>query len=242
MLAAAVATPGTRAGRDHDEEHPMDRDDASPDAAARPRRPLVLLVAAGAVVLLVAVGVAVGLTRGSGPEGAGAGSASPTAGASSPASTTTPGPDATPGQTADEELPASGPDAQEAPPVGLDASPVVVPGVTLRVKGITSIDGVASLAGEVSGPAVRAELELTNASGAPVDLGTTVVAVAYGAERVPANTLATGTSSFVGTVDTGSSATGVYVFAVPSDDQASLRLTVDYAVGVPVVVFEGSAS
>jgi hypothetical protein len=219
----------------------MDRDDASPDESARPRRPLVL-VAAGAVVLLVAVGVAVGLTRGSGPEGAGADSASPTAGASSPASTTTPGPDATPGQTADEELPASGPDAQEAPPVGLDASPVVAPGVTLRVKGVTGVDGTASLPGEVSGPAVRVELELTNSSGASVDLASTVVGLAYGAERIPANTFSTGTSSLVGPLDTGSSTTGVYVFAVPTDEQGTLRLSVDYMVGVPVVVFEGSAS
>ncbi|TWX38670.1 hypothetical protein ES689_08630 [Frigoribacterium sp. ACAM 257] len=104
------------------------------------------------------------------------------------------------------------------------------------------MDGTASLAGEVSGPAVRVELELTNESTGPVDLGTSVVAVAYGTGRVPANTLATGTSSFVGTLESGSSATGVYVFAVPVDDQGALRLTFDYAVGVPVVVFEGSTS
>jgi hypothetical protein len=241
MLAAAVATPGSRADRDPDEEPPMDRDDASPAVTARPRR-LVLLVAAAAVLLLVAVAVAVGVTRGTEPGGPGSGPSSSPSDDSAAGSTPEPGDGATPGQTADAAPPSSGPDAQEAPPVGLDASPVVVPGVTLRVKGVTSVDGAASLPGEVTGPAVRVELELTNASGAPADLSTTVVALAYGAERIPANTFSTGTSSFVGQVDTGSSATGVYVFAVPTDDQASLRLTVDYAVGVPVVVFEGAAS
>lgn len=66
--------------------------------------------------------------------------------------------------------------------------------------------------------------------------------LAYGSDRTPANTFSTGTSSFPASVDAGATATGVYVFAVPADAQDDLRLTVDYAVDVPVVVFEGSTS
>jgi hypothetical protein len=225
----------------------MDRDDAAPAATGRPRRRLVALVSGVAVLALVVV-VAVALTRGGDGTDPGAGATTSPSGTASSGSPAEPDGDASTGQgptdgrTADEELPASGPDAQEAPPVGLDASPVVAPGVTLRVKGVTAVDGAASLPGEVTGPAVRVELELTNSSGASVDLASTVVGLAYGAERIPANTFSTGTSSLVGPVDTGSSATGVYVFAVPADEQGTLRLSVDYMVGVPVVVFEGSAS
>ncbi|KPG87041.1 hypothetical protein AEQ27_03775, partial [Frigoribacterium sp. RIT-PI-h] len=135
-----------------------------------------------------------------------------------------------------------GPDTPESPPVGLDESPAVVDGVTVRVKSLDGVEGEAALPGEVSGPAVRAELEVYNASTAPVDLSTVVVNLAYGTGRTPANTFSTGTSSFPASVAAGATATGVFVFAVPADAQDDLRLTFDYAVDVPVVVFEGSTS
>ena len=149
------------------------------------------------------------------------------------------------GETAvptDTAPPAAGPVTPESPPVGLDESPTVVDGVTVRVKSLDPVDGQAALPGEVSGPAVRAELEVYNSSDAAVDLSTVVVNLAHGAGRTPANTLSTGTSSLPASVPAGSTVTGTYVFAVPTDDQADLRLTFDYAVDVPVVVYEGSTS
>lgn len=221
----------------------MDRDDPSTSALPdRPRRGLLLTAAAVLLAVVVVVAVVLVLTRGSEPDDRAGGPVDPSTASAAPED----GP-ATDDPTADDaaptdELPSSGPGAVEAPPVAFDASPVVVPGVTLRVKDVTAVDGTATLPGEVSGPGVSVELELTNASGTPVDLGTTVVGLAYGAERVPANVFSTGTSSFTGSVATGTSATGTYVFAVPADERSSLRVTVDTAVDVPVVVFEGPAS
>lgn len=218
----------------------MSHDDATARTALRARRRVLVvggvLVVAAIVVALVATGLGGG--EDDGEPGAASSSGPATATAPSTAGT---GGSATP-TPSPGDLPAAGPDTPEAPPVGLDASPAVVEGVTVRVKSVTAADGEASLPGEVTGPAVRAELEIANESGSPVDLSSTIVNLAYGAGRIPANTFATGTSPFGGTVDTGSSATGVYVFAVPADDQGALRLTLDYAVDVPVVVFEGSAS
>lgn len=213
------------------------------DAARRRRR--IVAVAVGLLVVTAIVLTLVLTGRGAGSSD-GDGQAS-----TAPSSTSSTGGDgggdagtasAEPTDGSSDELPAAGPDTPEAPPVAFDASPAVLAGVTARVKSVTAVDGAAALPGEVTGPAVLAELELTNDSGAPIDLSTTVVNLAYGADRTPANTFSTGTSSFSGTLDTGSSAAASYVFAVPTDEQGELRLTLDYSVDVPVVVFEGGAS
>ncbi|WP_209561685.1 hypothetical protein [Frigoribacterium sp. PvP032] len=205
------------------------------------RRGRIIAVAVG-LVAVAAVVLALVLTgRGDDSPGAG-GSPEPSAGSSSASSTGGGTASAEPTDGPADELPAAGPDTPEAPPVAFDESPTVLTGVTARVKSVTAVDGDATLPGEVAGPAVLAELELTNDSGTAIDLSTTVVNLAYGADRIPANTFSTGTSSFVGSLDTGSSATASYVFAVPTDEQDVLRLTLDYAVDVPVVVFEGAAS
>ncbi|KIU03958.1 MULTISPECIES: hypothetical protein [unclassified Frigoribacterium] len=207
---------------------------------ATPRRRRLIVTVAVGVVVVVAVVVALVLTG----RGDGGPSTDDTASTSQPTGDA-PGSPADPSSTdapTSTTPPAAGPDTPESPPVGLDESPTVVDGVTVRVKSLDGVDGEAVLPGEVSGPAVRAELEVYNGSAAPVDLSTVVVNLAYGTGRTPANTFSTGTSSFPASVAAGTTATGVYVFSVPADAQDDLRLTFDYAVDVPVVVFEGSTS
>lgn len=216
----------------------MSSDDQTPTDPTTPRSRRRLVVVGGAVVVLLALLVAFVIVPAvSGgddePGTAGTTSGSPSAAAPSESGTAAP---------TDTAPPAAGPDTPESPPVGLDESPTVVDGVTVRVKSLDGVDGEATLPGEVSGPAVRAELEVYNASTAPVDLSTVVVNLAYGTGRTPANTFSTGTSSFPTSVAAGATATGVFVFAVPTEAQDDLRLTFDYAVDVPVVVFEGSTS
>jgi hypothetical protein len=216
----------------------MSSDDQTPTDPTTPRSRRRLVVVAGGVVVVLALLVAFVIVpavsgRDDEPGTAGTTSGSPSA------ATPSEGGSAAPTDTAP---PAAGPDTPESPPVGLDESPSVVDGVTVRVKSLDGVDGEATLPGEVSGPAVRAELEVYNASTVPVDLATVVVNLAYGTGRTPANTFSTGTSSFPASVAAGDTATGVYVFAVPADAQDDLRLTFDYAVDVPVVVFEGSTS
>ncbi|MET4052864.1 hypothetical protein ABID81_002236 [Frigoribacterium sp. PvP054] len=219
---------------------PPEGDPAEPTPATTPRRRRTIAVVVGAVVVVAAVVLALVLT------GRGDSSPSPDATTSTAQPSGGASGDATGGDASDEPTsstpPAAGPDTPESPPVGLDGSPTVVDGVTVRVKSLTAVDGEAVLPGEVAGPAVRAELEMVNSSGAAVDLSTVVVNLAYGSGRTPANTFSTGTSSFPASVEAGATATGVYVFEVPADDRDDLRLTVDYAVDVPVVVFEGAAS
>lgn len=219
----------------------MSTDDQTPadPSTVRSRRRLVVVLAVVALALaLVVAFVIVPAVSGGGPDepgtaGTRSASSDPTTAAPSGGDTAAP---------TDTAPPAAGPDTPEAPPVGLDESPTVVDGVTVRVKSLDGVDGEATLPGEVSGPAVRAELEVDNSSAAAVDLSTVVVNLAYGPDRTPANTFSTGTSSFPASVAAGATVTGTYVFAVPTDAQDDLRLTFDYAVDVPVVVFEGSTS
>lgn len=219
----------------------MSSDDQTPTDPTTPRSRRRLVIVGGVVVVVLALLVALVIVPavtgreddGPGATGTATGSDAPSDGAPSGGASTAP---------TDTAPPAAGPDTPEAPPVGLDQSPTVVDGVTVRVKSLTGVDGEAALPGEASGPAVRAEIEVTNSSTAPVDLSTAVVNLAYGSDRTPANTFSTGTSSLPGSVDAGATASGVYVFAVPADDQGDLRLTFDYSVDVPVLVFEGSTS
>lgn len=222
-------------------EAPADETDATETQARATRRRRLVAIVVGAVVV-IAVVLAVALS------GRGAGEPSPTDATGSPSASQqgTDSSSAGPASPSDAPTsttpPAAGPDTPEAPPVGLDESPTVVDGVTVRVKSLDGVDGEATLPGEVAGPAVRAELEVSNTSAAAVDLSTVVVNLAYGAGRTPANTFSTGTSSLPTSVAPGATVTGTYVFAVPTDAQDDLRLTVDYSVDVPVVVFEGSTS
>ena len=105
------------------------------------RRGRIIAVAVG-LVAVAAVVLALVLTgRGDDSPGAG-GSPEPSAGSSSSSSTAGDEDDGTasaePTDGPADELPAAGPDTPEAPPVAFDESPMVLTGVTARVK---SVDG-----------------------------------------------------------------------------------------------------
>lgn len=227
---------------------PTEPDPTGPTDATRPeedatgtadrRRRLLLVVA----VALVAVAVVVALLV----RGGGDASTDPS---SAPGSTSEPGPTSEPGDAGSGDdaadgastAPGDAPVDREQPPVALDASPVLVDEVTLRVESLTSVDAEAALPGEVAGPGVSVTVVVDNAGDEPLDLSTTVVNVYSGAALTPGNAVSTGTSPFPGRVDGGSTATGTYVFTVPAEERDAVRVTVDAAVDLPTIVFEGSA-
>ncbi|MGY1615779.1 hypothetical protein ACI797_03460 [Geodermatophilus sp. SYSU D00691] len=92
-------------------------------------------------------------------------------------------------------------------------------------QGITSDTGPGALAGQ---PQVVFTLEVTNGSGAPLDLGAVVVQAAYGSAATQASPLYDdGTVDFSGVVEPGGTATAVYSFAVPEDQLGGVTLSVD---------------
>jgi hypothetical protein len=112
--------------------------------------------------------------------------------------------------------------------------------VTAGVTSVESVQGTAEGPGEVAGPAIRFVVTVTNNSASTLSLRTAVVNVDYGADRTPAAELSSpGGSPFPEEVPAGSSATGTFVYTVPIEERADVRITVDYSVDVPPLVFAG---
>ena len=224
---------------------PSDPRDDDTEATTRRRRGLLVAVAAVLVAAAVVVALVVrGADDGADVDPSGSGSSAATP-APAPGGAATPddgsdGTEASEGTDASEG-PAEDPGAREQPPVPLDASPVVTDGITLRVESLTAVDGQAALPGEIGGPAVSVTVVVDNASEQPFDLAGTVVNAYSGPELTPANGLSTGTSAFPAEAPAGTTTTATYVFSVPADERDQVRVTVDTAVDLPTVVFEGAA-
>ena len=201
--------------------------------------------AAMAVVVALLVG-AVGLTGGSGD-----GDRSPGA-AAAPSAPGSPTPAAVP----DDEPAAPDPAASEPPVAAGDASvlPVALPAVALdqeasgedgvmaQVVSMEAIDGTAEGVGNIAGPALRATVRLTGATPEPVDLDLVSVTLTHGPDATPASPLDDPSRApFAGTLESGGTAEGVYVFTVPEDGRDAVTLTVGYRGEAPFLVFSGSA-
>lgn len=217
----------------------------------QPGRPRWLVpVAIGAGVLVVAAVVWAAVASGASDD-----DAAPTATASSSRTATA---SATPEPSASATTPEAAPSTEPAPPPAPSTDPEApfVPGtepavdmtspadfgtgMTARVAGLESVDGVAEGPGEVAGPSVRVTVVLTNGTGADVSLDTTVVNLYAGAQLTPGEPLSgPGVSVFSGTVAPGAEATGVYVFRVPADLRDHLQITVSYDPTSTTVLFEG---
>jgi hypothetical protein len=114
--------------------------------------------------------------------------------------------------------------------------------LTAAVVRSEAVAGKADGPGEIGGPAVRFTVRITNTTGAPVSLADTVVNAYYGSAETPAVQLRMpGGVDFPTSVADGGSATGVFVFNIPSASRSSVKVTVDTSVRNPVIAFQGSA-
>lgn len=127
-----------------------------------------------------------------------------------------------------------------AAPVALDATSDSGTGVGVALSGIESITTEAELPGEVAGPGVKVTVAITNDSTAAIDLGNVVVDL-QDAAGTPAIPMTVGATPFTGSVASGATATGTYVFSVPASYANPATITVTYAAGAPVAVFTGDA-
>lgn len=209
--------------------------EASDGSGRGSRRRLWLWVAiAAAVVIAVIVYAVVASGSGDRDDPEPTGSPSPSATASTPAgedpsAPPTPDPSATPGTM------------PELTPVAPDESVDNGAGLVAEITAMKSVDGEAVQAGEIAGPAVQFTLSLTNDTGEAVDLGLIAVNAYIGEGRTPAGGLVRpGGEPFVGTLDDGASAQGVYVFSIPESQRGDVTLTLDYRAGQPAFVFRGA--
>lgn len=127
-------------------------------------------------------------------------------------------------------------------PIDLEETGDFGTGVTAEVLEIRAVDGVARRPGEVSGPALRIEVRLTNDTDEAIDLAGARIDVAYGPDRIPGLILSEpDVVLFPLTLPPRSHADAASVFVVPLDQRDQIQVAVWYTVDAPIIVFEGSA-
>jgi hypothetical protein len=199
---------------------------------------------AAVVVALIIVGVVV--ARGSGRDDGTPGAAAGTS-VSEPATRTSIPPDEA--VTTAPTMPEATAPTSDAnvlpvalPSVGLDEPAASGDGVSAAVLSVEAIEGSGSGPGNISGPALRVTLELTNGTAAPVALDFVSVSVTHGTARTPASPLNDPSAApFTGTLEPGATGEGAYVFSVPKDDRGLVTVSVGYRAGAPYLVFSGAA-
>jgi len=130
----------------------------------------------------------------------------------------------------------------EQPPVALTDSAAAVPEVVFSLGALQAVDGEAQGPGEVGGPAVRFTLTVRNDTTETVSLAATIVNFYAGADQSPAGEIFhPGGAPLPREVKPGQSVSGTFLFVVARSDRTQVKITVDYSVGVPLVVFEGTA-
>ncbi len=115
-------------------------------------------------------------------------------------------------------------------------------GVTVKVSGIESVKGVAHGPGEIAGPALRVSITVNNDTAKPVSMGLALANLYYGREKSPARELSgPGAKALTASIRAGDSATGAYVFSVPTSERKHIAVEFSYTTRAPVIVFSGSA-
>lgn len=208
------------------------------------RRWMVLAVGAILIVTLVvwallASGVATGGQGAPVPSATAAPTAEVTA---VPPASTSASPAASASATEDaDEGDAPPPVRETLAPVALGEAASASRDVTVELLSIEPVTGIANIAGEVGGPALRVTVEAVNRSGAPFQTPAVVVNLYTGADRAPAGDIREpGSREFPSSIEAGSSAVGVYIFTVAENDRDQVLVEVDLQVEEPVVLFEGA--
>ncbi|AMM21990.1 hypothetical protein AX769_19870 [Frondihabitans sp. PAMC 28766] len=110
----------------------------------------------------------------------------------------------------------------------------------MHVSDIQSVEGKGNGIGEISGPAIRFDVTVTNDGSTAVALDTAVVNVTSGAAKTPADELVSVRTGFPTSVAPGKSATAVYTFTLAKADRKDVGISFDYRAGTPVVAFTGN--
>jgi hypothetical protein len=126
-------------------------------------------------------------------------------------------------------------------PVAMNATASFGNKVQARLTKIEAINATATMPGEISGPAVAVTAQITNDSNAPIDLGTVTVDMVSAGGAPFTQVTPSPPTAFSGTLETGKSATGRYIFTVESNAaRDDVRLSIKYSAPTPTVVFAGN--
>ena len=120
----------------------------------------------------------------------------------------------------------------------------VADSVRVDLTGFTSVKSKASGLGEISAPAVRLSIRLTNTGTKNLDLTSVVVNAYYGSAGTPGIQINGDPASkpFTGSLKPGAKATAVFVFNMPVSKRGDATITVSPSPTLPIAVFAGSVS
>jgi hypothetical protein len=124
----------------------------------------------------------------------------------------------------------------------LDQPVAIDPSVEAHLGPLESVDGQAEGIGEVSGPAVRFLVTMTNKSGKDLPTNNTVVTANAGPDETPVLQLSgPGATSFPAVIPAGQEASATFVFLVPPELRGQVRIFVNYEASSPIAAFAGTA-
>lgn len=145
-------------------------------------------------------------------------------------------------------------------PVALDAVAHFGTGVTARITSVKAVQVQAVGPGEVSGPGLDIDIEVTNHTAKAIDLGNAVVTItdAEGTpgvlmifapeassavdKDVPAVSADSFSRPLTGSLAPHATASGTYVFTIPVGHRKPISVNVSYAGNAPVAVFRGDTA
>lgn len=129
----------------------------------------------------------------------------------------------------------------ELEPVEPDQTVVGEDGLKVALTRIEHVQGEAVQPGEVSGPAIRVTITLTNATQKELNAALIAVNAFQGEDRTPVGkVIKPGALPFEGRIAPGESTYAIYIFVIPPEQRDDVTITVDYLSESAVVVFRGA--
>ncbi len=114
--------------------------------------------------------------------------------------------------------------------------------IDVEVEKVTPVTGVARGPGEVGGPAAAVTVKMTNNSGKPIALNQVQVTAQDTSGRPTPSVSGEPASPMTGNLDSGKTATGVYVFTLGDGFSNPLVVSISYSAGAPVALFTADVS
>lgn len=125
-------------------------------------------------------------------------------------------------------------------PVPLKKPAHVGAGVTEHIVSIKSIHAAAQGPGEVSGPALKIVIQVSNDTNSPIDLSTALMTVSD-AEGTPGVEMSlNGSAPLRGELPANGHVQGTYVFTLPPTHRDPVTVNFSYSSAAPVTLFTGT--
>lgn len=115
-------------------------------------------------------------------------------------------------------------------------------GVTATIVSVVPVQSIGKGPGEISGPAIKVTISLENGTNNTVPVNQVTVNASYGTADDPSIPILGDPSAkpFTGTVASGASTRGTYIFDIPTGDRSRVTVSVSHAALSPIVVFRGA--